>query len=221
MKFTYPNIDIVFDTSIEKVNTLVIENPRLMVELLSEISSQLRDFDGKCVLSDQDKEIPLSKGLELLTYFTPFEINTKALVSKLATALEKRAVAEYYGESEQLLGEIERFFFKVSQDFSCAVDFSKISMNSLTKSLGAEFCDDYESLCEKLCDYFELVQEFERQKLFVTLNLRAFISDEEFEKFLDTVILHEYNLIMIENKEYPRSNNESRYIIDSELCEIH
>lgn len=221
MKFTYPNITNVFDTSVGKVNTIVIENQRLMAELLSEISSQLKGNDGKCILSENDKEIPLSKGLELLTYFTPFDLNARTLVSKLATALERRAMEEYYGESAQLLGNIEKFFFNVSQDFNCDVDFSKFSMGSLTKALGVEFCDEYETLSEKLCDYFELVQEFDRKKLFITLNLRTFISDEEFEKFLDTVILHEYNLIMIENKEYLRANNESRYIIDSDLCEIH
>ena len=220
MKLVYPEISHVFDTSVCRINTLVIESSALMLALLNDIAGQLQGADGKCVLSEDGKEVPISKNMELLANFVPFEINTKALLSKLAGALEKRAVTEYYLESAELLGNIEQFFFKVSQDFNCYLDFSKISMSSLVKALGVEFCDSYDSLGEKICDYFELVQEFDRKKLFVTFNLRTFMDDEEFEKFAETVIMHQYNLVMIENKEYTRSSRELRYIVDADLCEI-
>ena len=67
----------------------------------------------------------------------------------------------------------------------------------------------------------ELVTEFDRKKLYITINLRSYIDDIETEKFIDTVLNHSYNLIMIESYEHSRLPNEQRYIIDADLCEIY
>lgn len=66
----------------------------------------------------------------------------------------------------------------------------------------------------------ELVREYERDKLFITVNLRSYIDDSEMEKFMKTILQHQIHLIMVENREYERLPDEDRYIIDSGLCEI-
>ena len=66
----------------------------------------------------------------------------------------------------------------------------------------------------------ELVTEFERKKLFVLYNLRSLISDKEAELFLDTVLRHGYNVIMLDSSEHTRLPHEQRYIVDRSLCEI-
>lgn len=71
-----------FDTASDKVQTLIIENQPLLLTLLTDIQAQLDGLDGKAVLSESDKLLPLSKHLELLTSFVPFDLNKKALVSK-------------------------------------------------------------------------------------------------------------------------------------------
>ena len=83
-----------------------------------------------------------------------------------------------------------------------------------------EFRDDYISLPEKLLDYMELVTEYECKKLFITYNLRSIVSDNETNLFLDSVLQHEYNVLMIESSEHSRLANEQRYIVDADLCEI-
>ena len=90
----------------------------------------------------------------------------------------------------------------------------------LIKAVSPSFREEYDSLGEKLIDYFELVTEFDRKKLFITLNLRSFITDNDMQKFIDTVLSHEYNVIMIESSERRLLDKEKRYIIDSSLCEI-
>lgn len=57
-------------------------------------------------------------------------------------------------------------------------------------------------------------------KLFILLNLRSYITDQDLEGFLDSVLLHGYNIFMIETCDHKRLQKESRIIVDNDLCVI-
>ncbi|MGN0504388.1 MAG: type II-A CRISPR-associated protein Csn2 [Ruminococcus sp.] len=221
MKFVYPEIDCVFDTDCGTINTLVIENQKLMYSLIDDIQKQLLGFDGRSVLSENDKILSLDKELELIDRFIPFDINSKALVSKIAADLEKKAISdEWYSRTCESISIIQSLLSSLAFDYSCNIEFSKIGIGSVIKASGIEICDEYNSLGEKIIDYLELVQEFVGKKLFVTVNLRSYISDKEAELFMQTALLHEFNVFMIENCEHKRLSYEKRLIIDADLCLI-
>ena len=46
--------------------------------------------------------------------------------------------------------------------------------------------------------YLEIVSTLENNKLFILLSLRNYITDQDLEGFLDSVLLHGYNIFMIE-----------------------
>lgn len=83
-----------------------------------------------------------------------------------------------------------------------------------------EFEDDYKSIGEKVIDYMELVREYDRNKLFILVNIRSFIDDMEFEKLLDTILRKQLDVIIFENCEKAICVNEHRFIVDNDLCEI-
>ena len=95
-----------------------------------------------------------------------------------------------------------------------------MQIGSIIKAAGVEICDDYESLGEKLIDYFQLVNELLGRKLFVTLNLRSFFTAKEAQLFMKTVASHQFDVIMIESFEHQRLEEEKRLIIDADLCLI-
>ena len=159
--------------------------------------------------------------MELLTEFVPFSINKKALLGRAAAVLEQNVLeGELYGEAMELMQQVEAFLLKASFSLNGDIGFSKISFPALLRSSGLEFREDYDSLAEKLVDYMELVTEYERKKLFIFYNLRSLISDRETALFLDTVLRHEYHVLMVESGEHMRLPNEERYIVDESLCEI-
>lgn len=221
MKFVYPEISKVFDTDIGKVNTIVIENQTLLFSLLSDIYGQIEGNDGKSVLSDNKGILPMSKSAELLTNFIPFELSKKTLISKISASIEKKAVyGDMYLETMELMSLIERYLNKLTFDLACNPVFQKINVNSLIKASGFELNEDYDSLGEKLLDYFALVREFDHDKLFITLNLRSFLSDSETQLFIDDILRRDINLIMIESSEREAVSGENRLLVDSDLCEI-
>lgn len=221
MKFVFPEIDCVFDTDCGIINTVIIEHQGLMYRLLDDIQRQIDGLDGKSVLSDGDKILSICKRLELVDRFIPFDLNAKTLISKITADLQKKAVSEeWYGKTVELMGALQSFLSQLTFDYSCNVEFSKFGIDSVIKASGIEICDDYTSLGEKIIDYFELVQEFVDKKLFVTVNLRSFISDKEAELFMQTVLSHRFNVLMIENYEHKSFPFEKRLIVDADLCLI-
>ena len=143
--------------------------------------------------------------------------------SIILSAMNREIAANGYGENYQrsveLLSTIENYLIDMSFDFPCSISFPKLSLSSLIKSSGAVIESDG-SISERVSDYMELVTELDKRKLFITLNMRSFIDDEEMSLFSDTVISHGYDVLMIENHAYSMLKNENRIIIDSDLCEI-
>ncbi len=221
MTFCYPEISGVFDTSIRFVNSLVIENQRLFFELITDISEQIDGCERKSVMSDGDKILSFSKRAELLSTFVPFEMNRKTLVNKIISAAEKTAVnSEYYMKTMQLMTGIENYIADILSEFDCSLSYPKISPASIIKAAGIEIDDGGGTLCEKVIDYMSLVREFDCEKLFITVNMRSYVTDDDAELFMKTVLDHEYNILMIENRDYRRLTYEKRVTVDADLCEF-
>ena len=220
MKFVYPGINTVFDTEIEKVNVLVIENQRLMSELINDLFEQIAGNEGRAVISEVNGVIPTAKNVEVLTDFIPFDLNKKTLLSKATSVLIHQAISNDYEKTMELLAEVESFLADQVIGMVGDIGFQKITLESIVRSVGMSFEERYESLAEKIIDYFELVTEYDKKKLFVLLNLRCFIDDLEASRFFETIIRHQYHVLLIENCEHTHLSNEKCYIIDKDLCEI-
>lgn len=83
----YPDIDIVIDTDEDYVNSIIIENPNIMSAMIQDINEQIIGNNGISVVSDNNKIMEISKSVEIITQFIPFEINKKSLMNKLVTKL--------------------------------------------------------------------------------------------------------------------------------------
>ena len=222
MILRFPGIEQDFDCdSNEYINTVVIENPNLLCKLLLDIESQLQGNDGKTVLCENNKILPIDKYLELHSCFIPFNINQKGLVNKITKRLNENAIdPDHYLKSTEIVSELERYGMELSLGLVGNIEFTNLSIDNLIKSIGPSIVDDYDSLSEKLLDYFELVREYDRGKTFVLLNLRSFLHQGDLQCFVDEILMRGYQVILMESREYPQLEKERRYVVDESLCEI-
>lgn len=221
MTFYTPEINPYFETDIPYVNTVIWENQAQYVRIITDIVNQINGYDGKSVISENGKIVSFEKHCEVLDKFFPFEINRKPLLTKIASELEKNAVsADYYERTMQLTADFERLLGELSFPLPCDIVYPKLTISSLIKAAAPELRDEYACISEKILDYMELVREFDRSKLFFTVNLRSFLSNDEAELFMQDVVSHGFHLMMFENREYPKCQMEKRLIVDKDLCEI-
>jgi len=224
MRLAYPAFSelITFDT--DRIPCMVIENRQLFRTFLCDVASAIDGCRTDLVLSDRDKILDNSKYIEVVTDFINFDLNQKSLITKIIGELERTAVSpEHYIKTQELLAEIDQAVGAWTVSFPCDIISSKISVSTLLKAVGIELRDEYDGHLgevEKVLDYMELVREFDRDKLFITVNMRAYFDDSLIEQFMKTAISHEFRVMMLESNAYNILPNEKRTTIDTDLCEF-
>lgn len=224
MKLAYPDFSecIVWDTA--RIPCMVIENRQLFRSFLCDVTAAIDGCRTDLVLSDKDITLDIAKYVEVITDFIHFDLNRKPLLTKIIGELERSAVApEQYVQTQELLAAIEEAVEAWAFSIPCAIDANKISVSALLKAIGIAIRNDYEGHrgeVEKILDYMELVREMDRDKLFITVNMRSYFDDLLIEQFMKTVISHEFRIFMLESNAYSVLPNEKRTTIDEDLCEF-
>ena len=126
----------------------------------------------------------------------------------------------HYQQTMAILSQIECYLDDLVFSTDCDVVWGEITVDALLKSVGITLRDDYPDALERLLDYMELVRCYERNKLFIFVNLRSYFPDDSVRRFLQTAMDHQYTLLLVDAWEHPRLPEERRLIIDKDLCEI-
>lgn len=220
MIISFPTIDCTIDTTYCAAE-LIVENQSALLSILDDLSSQVEGNDGKAVLSKDNSILPISRNLELITSFTPFSINRKSLVNRLVLRLIDESISENMYESTiQLRNQIEEYGLKLAGGLSGSIEFRNCTIEMLLKGMSPYFEDSHEFLIEKISDYFDLVRDYEHDKLFVLYNFRSLVSNEDFIKLAADIKRKSIEALFIESMERTSVENIKRIIIDDDLCVI-
>lgn len=210
-----------FDCATDGVCSVIIESPGLFYEIVSDLQRQIDGLEGKSVLSEGNKVLRMDKYAEQIMQFIPFDMNKKALLNKISSEMQKMATgSDFFLETNELLAAWEKLCMNLEFEMPVNLNFTKINIESLIKASGIMLEEDYDSLAAKIIDYMQLVERFEDKKLFVFINMRSFVENEEMQRFIDTVQERKYQVLLLENMEHELLKGEKRYLIDANLCEI-
>lgn len=221
MNVTIPYIEQVIDTESGQLNTIVIEEPNCFREIIEDIYQQIQGAAGRITVSEKGKILSVPKKVELLTQFIPFEINTKNILNKVTAALERAALTEeYYEQSMQILSRIEYLLNDLCCFSSCDVVFTKLNIGAIIKAVSPELCCDEDSLTERVLHYLEVSRELDGDKLYIIVNMRSFVPDNDMELYAQTVLSHGYHVLHLESSAKAIIPSEKRVLIDADLCEI-
>ena len=221
MKLVYKDMGHILSFGEGYVNELVVENKKLFFKIVNSIAVQVEGGHGDCVLSIKDRPVELVKYVDLTVQFAPFELNRKSLLTKLYSSLEHKALlAENYTQTGNLLSDIERFILYLSEELPFDVSCKKLAIGSIIKAVSPEVDDSDKSALEKIFAYMELVRELDRDMLFIMVNMRSYFADDEMETFVESVCLHGFKVLLIENSSQVKLKNTKRYTVDEDLCEF-
>lgn len=221
MILCHPHIETAIDFTIHKVNTLVIENPKFFRLIILGLHDQLSGLSGDFVLSENGKELNLGALTEIIDNCICLNMNSKALLGKIASAMEQLAYSEdFYLETSNMLHHVEQYINDLSFRLDCDIQCSHHAIAGLLKASGLIIREEYESHLEKLVDYMELAREFNGRNLFIFVNMRTFFNDDEIGEFFTTVLAHNYNVLLIDGVSAKILKEEKRITIDADLCEF-
>ena len=97
----------------------------------------------------------------------------------------------------------------------------EINMQSLLKALGVEFENEYNSICEKLLVYMRIINRYFQKEVFVLVNLKTFVNEDELKDFYQNAFYEKLNLLLFESTERKSMGNaEEVTVIDEDMCEV-
>lgn len=221
MKLVYESISQIIEFRESQVNSIVVENPSFYWEFCNELYRQSQGMDGRFLLSECDERISFSKNVALISDIVGFNINTKLLLNKIVSTFEEAAMTESTFEKTQvLLADIERYIYELAYGYDIDIACDKVNVGAILKSVGIRIVDEYTDLLDRVYAWMSLIRDFDSDKLFIFVNLRSFVDEVKMQNFIDTLVVHGFRVMFLDNYAYPLLNHENRLVIDKDLCEI-
>lgn len=221
MILCHPQLDNIIDFSSQEIPSLVIESPSFYRQLLMDLYAQRNGEDGVFVLSENEKPLSISGWVEIIDNYLQFDLNSKTLLNKISSAMETIAMNEQnFMRTANILQQLEQYIDELTFSFDCDIVCNRCSVGGILKGVGISLRDDYENELERIIDYMELVREFERDKLFIFVNLRSFFNDIELNVFLNTISAHGFHALLLDNFCREKLCLEKRVTVDNDLCEF-
>lgn len=221
MKLIYPQIKTVLDTEIDKVWVLEIENKAFFRKCVLAICDQINGAEGQFSLYCGDEEEDISSTCEII--FNPLEINLtqKKLLGAVEKAMDNR-LKEVLPSSElnRDLRNIKDIINNLAFDMNLEIEAARLVPEDLIKIAGITLKEGSNSAIEKVIDYMSLVRRYEKNKLFVFVNMNSYFSSQELTTFLKEVLQMDLDVILINSYRFTSSAEIRRVIVDRDLCEI-
>ncbi len=202
------------------IYTVVCERPELFARLVSDAVMSANGESSGYVVIDEGKEIKFLKTVAVLTdYFSmdAYEKKINALLSKkLLSCMPNKASDIYsfyssgYAVMRDLLQELD-----IHADIRADVDY-----NALIKLYNPTVTLEDGCLLEKLIDYVNLAVEFDSLRVLIAVNLKGYLSEQDFLELSKHLEYKEVHLVSLEPRESYRQSHENMLIIDKDLCEI-
>lgn len=221
MMICFPDMDSLVQIENSYEYELVIENQNIFTKMVSDIANQIAGAEGQSVLSIDNVPVEWSKYADIIVQIVPFDVNKKPLLNKILQDLVKESTNEYNCLfASDVLSKIEMLIEQLYADKPCGLCLNKLSVESVLKAVGIQIDSSNQTDIDKICDYMNLVREFEGEKLFIFVNMRSYFSDEEMEEFITTVLGHDLRVLLLESTERSELKRTRRVIIDRDLCEF-
>lgn len=199
----------------------VIESPALMRHYLGGLIRQVDSQDGPYVLSENGKELEISKYLDIV--LNPFEIdlNDRKCINKVYMELKELAFDErYYLQTQQLFSAIERYLMELEQDMCVDLHHEGLDMTYFFKAAGIKIEDDESDLISCLGQYLHVISKLLNKKVVIFVNLSSYLEKAEMIALLEQAFYLKIFLIFLEKEEICLDILSKCYIIDVDGCEI-
>lgn len=221
MKLATPLLNEVVTFDEEHVTSIVMENQVCFRKLLEDLSAQTDGGSGISTLSMNNVPVPFTKYAEIIQCFVPFDLNRKTLQTRIISELERLGNDEKnFLHTRQVLALTEKYIDELALDLPCDIISEKLTFSGLLKAAGITIADVGLNPVEKLVRYMEMVCEFERNKLFIMVNMRSWFTDENMEGFIREANARKMLLLLLECCDRPRLSAERRLTVDKDWCEI-
>ncbi|WP_176686344.1 type II-A CRISPR-associated protein Csn2, partial [Peptoniphilus sp. oral taxon 386] len=204
---------------------LYIEDKKYFRKIITELNEQINGNIGKFIMSEDDREILISKNVDIIIDFLNTNPNNKKVINRLLSELTENAKIEYE-KLNIIINQLNIFFDDLlfSGDFELERE-DDIKVEELIKLGGFYFNFDYGNTIDRLISYMVVLRKYIGIKLFILINIEKILTVCEMKEFFEYCIMNEFKVLFIESGKADYENLDlkyiKRYIIDEDLCDLY
>lgn len=222
MKLVLAELSNAVLSDVNRVTEWIIESPDLFAQYVQELVRQCAGEDGDFVLSNHEKLVEISKYMEII--FNPFniDINSKKILNKLYSDLEKLAkTEEIYLQTREMMQGLTEYLLELEQKSEYILGFEQeFDLTAIFKAVGMRHEIIEEDYFERLIRYIKIISQILGIKIVTFINVRSYLNDLQMEQLLKEAVYQEIQILLVENQERTCLKDTFRYIIDYDKCEI-
>lgn len=222
MRFAYDGIDAELQwTETQLINELVIESPALLRKVLHDLSNP--DDAMSAHFTFDGKELKLEKDVDVIYNPLRLDFNNRKAIATLLKILVKASLSEdFYLQTNTFKTKVVKYLHQIidSENFIFEVSADDFTMDSIAKAINLHIVDDEDDFVELLTEYMSAMVELAGIKLFVFLNLRPLLSDEELSRLIKNLHNHQLSILLLEGYALSPVKGIKRILIDQDLCEL-
>lgn len=206
------------ELSIEKINCLVIELPRLYREVVQNLQASIDEDNEEWIFSDNEKILKKSTLLDVIDSLFYLDFDSRKIQGAIVEQAYRIATNEsYFEKTKRLASDIEAYMYELDWELEYETKVNEIDMKNIIK-LGIGGIDKKENLVERLDDYVKISSRVLHNKVLVLLGISGWFDTDEWKQIQRTARYEEMYLLCIENRDV--FAEENKIIIDLDGCRV-
>ena len=216
------NIENKFECSFNKINTLVIENPKLFRDTIINFLDALQGDSSKIIITKNNDIYKIRNDIVLVNNYFDYNLSKKINSAVNKSLLEKISLnsnkyQQYYQQGYSL-------FTDLFNDYNASIDINdELDVSLLIKLFNPNIifdCSNSNDRLDSLIKYINALIEFFNLKIVIFVELESYFSIDEIEMIYKHCCYKQVSLFLLQSYHKYNLSNEKVVIIDKDLCEI-
>ena len=219
MMIVHPVFSSPIDMNENEALVFVIENNAFFREFIDDISSQISGEDGHTVISENYSPIDMKSVFLISDYFN-IDLNDRTTAGRINSNLIDISENEIFDKTNQFKEYAFNYFSDLISRADFDLSFDDLNFSAILKCLKIHI-NESDLFLEKIIDVIKIHSLIFGAKLIVFVNLKTFLSPSELGEVYKFCGYNKISVMLIENTQRERLENEKVVIIDDDLCEIY
>lgn len=218
--YSYWNFQIVFQEN--EIAQLILEEPGFFWKTVNQLKRQIESGEGEFILST-DTIQKIDKCCDMVIDYTAIDVNHRKVLSALYQELKENANDdELYQKTNALTTAVVQYMDSLTGEIEIPLRWNlDVDLGDLFKSMELRIEPEGLSFAEQLLQYMEVMKEYCDVQLFIFVNLKDFVSEEELQRLYQDIFYRKLRVLLIESSSKYSLQGEKTWVIDKDLCEIY
>ncbi len=200
---------------------LVVEDQNLFYKIVTDIKDNVSGEKNEIGLYQNHKELKFKSEVDIISSVFDFSVNSKKFISKLHQSISEKAKSEgNYLKWQNVIFQIEKYLQDMLFEVDDELTYDSIDTIDIIKMFGVKYAT-YDNVQEKVIQYIEVCSRCTTIKVLVLVNVKTVLNENQLEDIYKVANYQKIRLLLLENTERTKMQNEREYILDKDLFLIY